>query len=206
MSATSSLIMEALSRKYRTAAIVPEVVVRDPFEDGYRVRADIDRLHRDGHPRAEFWAADRIERAERRGTTVPDTIPEGWEWRGSIPFRRIDALMFEGSGVRTAVEVKTTRADFRRESEAKRRAWRHYTDRFVYVAPAGVIPRDELADGCGLWEFDADRFDPDGPWYGPHGLTSVVKCKRNQDPAPLPYQVTVALAYRAGRKEGGGAA
>lgn len=43
--------------------------------------------------------------------------------------RRIDALMFD-KHIRTAIEIKVDRADAKRESLAKVRAWRQVTHRF----------------------------------------------------------------------------
>lgn len=52
------------------------------------------------------------------------------------------------------VEVKITLADFRREiaNAEKRRAWHETAHEFWFAAPRGVIPLEELPDGCGLVE------------------------------------------------------
>src|SRR5690606_5615505 len=99
---------------------------------------------------------------------------------------------------RTAVEIKVSRADFRRETEEKRRAWRAITNRFVYAAPVGLISRDELPAGCGLWEFDPEAV---GRYRSQHGLTAAAKAKVNKEPRPLPQQVLTALAYRVSNYE-----
>jgi hypothetical protein len=99
--------------------------------------------------------------------------------------RRIDALMFQ-SLVRTAIEIKTSRADFRRDTWAKRRPWFSVCHRFVYVVPAdlGVMP----PFGCGMW------------WVHPDGtITIAAKAKVSPTPEPLPQQVVQSLAYRASR-------
>lgn len=73
--------------------------------------------------------------------------------------RRIDALL-----VRTAksnkpyletiaLEIKVSRADFRRDTPEKRRRWQQATDRFAYVAPHGLIAKEEVPEGCGLIEY-----------------------------------------------------
>lgn len=97
--------------------------------------------------------------------------------------RRIDALMFE-SLVRTAIEVKVTRADFKRDTYWKRRAWRKVTHRFIYAVPhdLGVV----APYGCGLW------------LVGEDGRIEVGnKAVPNKTPEPLPQTVIQRLAYRA---------
>lgn len=98
--------------------------------------------------------------------------------------RRIDALMFE-SLVRTAIEIKVTRADFMRDTYWKRRAWQKVTHRFVYAVPHGL---DVIAPhGCGLWTVD-----------GRGQITVVKKAIVSKVPDPLPQTVVQRLAYRAG--------
>ena len=48
-----------------------------------------------------------------------------------------------------------TRSDFKRDSHAKQREARLFSDRFYYVAPKGLIQPAELPDWAGLLEFDA---------------------------------------------------
>lgn len=99
------------------------------------------------------------------------------------PVRRIDALMFQ-SLVRTAIEIKTSTADFRRDTWAKRRPWFNVTHRFIYVVPArlGLMP----PHNCGMW------------WVHEDGsITIAKKAKVNPAPEPLPQQVVQSLAYRA---------
>lgn len=99
------------------------------------------------------------------------------------PVRRIDALMFQ-SLVRTAIEIKTTRADFRRDTWAKRRPWFNVCHRFIYVTPAslGLMP----PHGCGMW------------WVDELGNVTVAKkATLNNTCEPLPGQVIQSLAYRA---------
>lgn len=97
--------------------------------------------------------------------------------------RRIDALMFE-SLIRTAVEVKVTRADFMRDTYWKRRAWQRVTHRFVYAVPHDL---DVMSPhGCGLW-----RVDERGR------ITVVKKAIVSKTPDPLPQTVVQRIAYRA---------
>ena len=99
------------------------------------------------------------------------------------PVRRIDVLMFQ-SLVRTSIEIKTTPADFRRDTWAKRRPWFNVSHRFIYATPArlGLMP----PLNCGMW------------WIGEDGsITIAKKAKLNNTPEPLPQQVVQSLAYRA---------
>src|SRR5690606_15212995 len=143
---TAADILRAIRRKHFNDAVVREVVIDDPFEEGYRLRDRIDRyLAQSVSDQDHFaqWAQRDIERAAARGIEIPESLPEGWSLRSSEPRRRIDARIVASTG-RTAVEIKVSRADFRRETEEKRRAWQAITNRFVYAAPVGVISRDEL--------------------------------------------------------------
>ena len=97
--------------------------------------------------------------------------------------RRIDALMFE-SLVRTAIEIKVSKADFKRDGYWKRRMWQRVTHRFVYVVPEGLEVR--APRGCGLWVVNEVG-----------ALRVVTKATINKTPEPLPQTVVQRLAYRA---------
>ncbi|RLP72314.1 hypothetical protein D9V32_15585 [Mycetocola tolaasinivorans] len=105
-------------------------------------------------------------------------VPEGHKYE-----RRIDALMFE-SLVRTAIEIKVSKADFNRDTYWKRRAWQQVTHRFVYVVPhdLDVMP----PHGCGLWKVGEDG-----------SIVVVKKAIVSRTPDPLPQIVTQRIAYRA---------
>lgn len=55
-----------------------------------------------------------------------------------------------------ALEIKVTHEDFLRELDQprKRIPAMDIAHRFAFVAPAGVIPKDEVPEGCGLLEID----------------------------------------------------
>lgn len=190
---TAGLLLTALRQKHSGDAVVREVVIDDTYEFAIRRRAEIER--------ARAWGEDHAEMAEARyvarGKEIADAVPEGWEYRASVPQRRIDALILASTGI-TAVEIKVTRADFKRETDAKRRAWRAVTNRFVYLVPKGLVTPDEVADGCGLWEFDPELH---GQYRWQHGITSVKRAVSNKHPEPLPFQVTRSLAYRVSNAE-----
>lgn len=107
--------------------------------------------------------------------------------------RRIDLLIWR-SGQRTAVEVKISRADFRRDTAEKRDVWRRHAHRFIYATPVGLLTPDEVPAGCGLWEVDE---------FG--DVRVVVRAKVNHDALPLPEHAVQGLAYRAMRNQTEGA-
>lgn len=101
--------------------------------------------------------------------------------------RRIDALMFE-TLQRTAIEIKVSVADAKRDTYRKVQPWRRVVHRFVYAVPAGLLEHPPVY-GCGLW------------WVHPDGRVEVRrKVTINHSPEPLPQHVIQALAYRAARK------
>lgn len=99
--------------------------------------------------------------------------------------RRIDGLLIGKGSTRTAIEVKVSRADFKRETDEKRRAWIKHTSRFVYACPVGLIQPEEIPKGLGLW------------WVHPNGRIEIVKkCSVNKNPLPMPDHVFASLCYR----------
>ena len=57
----------------------------------------------------------------------------------------------------TAYEIKVSKADFRRDTHAKQRDARLFSDEFYYVTPAGLIAETDLPDWAGLIEWDGER-------------------------------------------------
>jgi len=121
-----------------------------------------------------------------------------WDERAAVskPIRRIDALMFD-SLQRTAIEIKVSKADLKRDTWQKRAPWAAVTHRFVYVMPIelfesidnwGALHSETGFDiyGCGVWTVDDA------------GRVKVArKAVINRHPEPLPQQVIQSLAYRA---------
>lgn len=168
-------ILDAIARKHSKCALVREVVVEDQER-----RAAQQAFYKRQHPGfgAKYYP-DAEDYTEEKHGRILDTHK---------PFRRIDGLMLDGGGTRTAIEVKISRADFLRETDEKRRPWQKITNRFVYAAPTGLLRPDEIPDGCGLWEI------------GEHGAVTIArKARANKTPDPIPHQVLVALAYRLTR-------
>ena len=151
----------------------------------------------DTEPR-RWTAADvltALRRKHTRAALVPEvTISDRWadafmvdgDPIDHLPVytRRIDALMFE-TRIRTAIEIKVTRADAKRENHRKVWPWRQVVHRFYYAVPAGLIDHPPV-HGCGLW------------WVHADGRVEVRRnAVINRTPEPLPQQVVQALAYRA---------
>jgi len=128
----------------------------------------------------ELETADEVELERFRTEPMP--------FIAGPTIRRIDAFMLEHK-MRTAIEVKTSWADFKNESDAKRRPWIALTNRFVYLAPTGVIPERSVPDGLGLWEFDGKT------------ITITKQCRVIKDVPPLPEDMTRNLVWRVSNLE-----
>ena len=116
--------------------------------------------------------------------------------------RRIDYLLMRISRrssprhERIALEVKVTRADFKRDTPEKRAAWFGVSDRFAYVAPVGMIQPEELPEGCGLMEFNPEAI------FGSDVLKwKVIAPKKAEPPTPFDTQFFAYLFGRASRAE-----
>lgn len=146
---------------------------------------------------AEILAAIRAKYP--RAAIVPEISIDVPEWHdirsnggdNSVmkPLRRIDALMFD-SLQRTAIEIKISAADWKRESLSKYGPWSRVCHRFIYAVPAGLEPPPRLitdgAYGAGIW------------WVHDNGRIEIKrKARLNNHPEPLPNMVIQRLAYRA---------
>lgn len=137
-------------------------------------------------------AQDILEAIHRKypaAAIVPELTVNVPNWEsgrgeGQVWQRRIDALMFE-SYWRTAIEIKVSRADVKRETYQKTEPWRRLTNRFIYAVPAGLVEHKPI-HGAGLW------------WVHDDGRIEVkVKAIPNRTPEHLPQDVIQRLAYRA---------
>lgn len=121
---------------------------------------------------------------------------------GTPLVRRIDFLLMRISRgsrprhERIALEVKVSRADFKRDTDEKRRAWFSVADRFAYVAPAGLISVDELPPGCGLLEYQ-----PGAIFASDELKWKKVAPKKSVPPIPFDTQFFAYLFGRASRAE-----
>lgn len=140
---------------------------------------------------------DALRAAHRDAAIVTEVVISDHLWderiAESTPTRRIDALMFR-SFQRTAIEVKVTLADWKRDTYRKRAPWQAVVNRFAYVVPKAL--HDQVAGQYGT--HDLDVWDC-GVWtVDETGKVEVVKkAKVRPHPEPLPQQVVQALAFRA---------
>ena len=142
---TAKDLLRALRLKYKDAAILAEVTLEDE-EEAHRQRT-FEVLHGRYRNSSKKWY-------DKKGLSYNAELPEGYHPdQVSTTMRRIDALMVDGQ-VLTAIEVKISRADFFRDTDAKRAPWRRHTNRFVYLVPAGLVKPEEIPTGCGLWEYE----------------------------------------------------
>lgn len=191
-------VLDAVERHhiYNAGAILREVTILDP--EVMRMKAAYYRL---SYPDSYYGTSSAYAQYDISGIDL-DELPADLMSRKD--FRRIDALMFgarDKFGVyqRTAVEVKISRADFRRDTDEKRQAWANATHRFIYAVPAGLVSADEVPRGCGLWEVDFTVQD-DAAVYG--NVRVAKRAVINREPVPLADEPFVAyMAGRASRAE-----
>ena len=132
---------------------------------------------------------DAISRKYPASAIVPELSVNVPNWtsgrgEGQVWKRRIDALMFE-SFVRTAIEIKVSRDDVKRETYQKTEPWRRLVHRFIYAVPAGLVEHKPI-HGAGLW------------WVYDDGRIEVKdKAIINRTPEHLPQDVIQRMAYRA---------
>ena len=140
---------------------------------------------------------DSIRAANADAAIVSEVVIHDHLWDErlgeSAPTRRIDALMFR-SLQRTAIEVKVSLADWKRDSYRKRAPWAAVTNRFVFAVPKSL--HDQIGGMYGT--HDLDVWDC-GVWtVDDSGRVEVAKKARvRPHPEPLPQQVVQALAFRA---------
>jgi len=80
-------------------------------------------------------------------------LSSGFANQSRVDFLALNVAPSTGNKV-DAYEIKISRADFRRDSFIKQRGARLFSDRFWYIAPVDIIPRDEIPDWAGLLEID----------------------------------------------------
>lgn len=177
---TTKAIERAIFQKYleqqRGWAVLREVSIDDlDAQDAYRESAGLS-------------PTKRLTRYHRRKMDAPQ-------------MRRIDFLLMRTGRrskplhERIALEVKVTRADFKRDTAAKRAAWFAVADRFAYVTPKGLILPSELPEGCGLMEYDANAI------FGSDRLKWTVNAPKKGEPTPFTTQFFAYLMGRASRAE-----
>lgn len=77
--------------------------------------------------------------------------------------RRIDLFIISSNAGNetTAFEIKASRQDFKKDinDDLKQRGARLYSNNFYYVAPLGMIKKEEVPLWAGLFEFDLDMYE-----------------------------------------------
>jgi len=170
---TSKVLFDALLAKFPKAAILSEVTMEDESA-GYAMRT----YNVLTNPYTKKYY-------DKKGLDYGDVMPVGFDPNLSIPVRRIDALIFDWK-IRTAVEIKISRSDFFRDTEAKRAPWMRHTHKFVYLTPKGLVKPEEVAKGCGLWEYQEDG-----------KIVSVKNASTNKEVQDFPPSMTKYFAWRA---------
>jgi hypothetical protein len=137
---------------------------------------------------AEWSALTEVPLRAPRDVYVQHGVAPGY-WTPNE--RRIDVLLVRNwasrpGHERIAVEVKVTKADYLRETAAKRAPAQASAHRWAYAAPAGVIPPASLPTGWGLIEVTGTT------------ATWTVRGPRSAPPVDLDYLVAVC-ARRAAR-------
>ena len=86
-----------------------------------------------------------------------------------------------------AYEIKVSRADFRRDTYAKQRDARLFSDEFWYVTPPGLVKPEEIPDWAGLRELNIET----GQWKAP------VSAPRRDKDAPS-WELVVSIMRNSG--------
>lgn len=87
----------------------------------------------------------------------------------------------------TAYEIKVSRQDFKRDTYDKQRYARLYSDYFFYVAPAGLLLKDEIPDWAGLIEYD----------FNTNRAKHTIKAPRRDKDAPS-WELVVSIIRNSG--------
>ncbi len=94
------------------------------------------------------WAEDKVCASEVRFT----------EYGTRADFFTIEPIGGKCNFRTTAYEVKVSRQDFLRDTHEKQMPALHYSDRFFYVTPPGLIDKKDLPAWAGLVEWDGKSF------------------------------------------------
>lgn len=129
----------------------------------------------------------RIALRRHYGVNGPDFLAEEWALIDELALKarnwteaRIDCLAVRcWSGPpkgheRVAIEIKVSRADYKREMESEKwRSWYRLAHRFAFATPAGLLSLSEVPAECGLievserglvtWRRQGPRHEPETP-------------------------------------------
>ena len=87
----------------------------------------------------------------------------------------------------TAYEIKVSRQDFKKDTYDKQRYARLYSDYFFYVAPKGLVAKEEIPDWAGLIEYNFDT----------KSIKHTVKAPRRDKDAPS-WELVVSIIRNSG--------
>lgn len=117
--------------------------------------------------------ADREAAVDLTGQILAALVAQRGDgiWASELSFdggaRRCDFWTISANGSQgfaaNAYEIKISRGDFKRDTAVKQRQARLFSDRFYYVAPAGLIRPDEVPEWAGLLEFSDGVLKPKMP-------------------------------------------
>ena len=120
-------------------------------------------------------------------------LSSGFELESRVDFLAINIAPSTGNRAE-AYEIKVSRADFRRDSHKKQRGARLYSDRLWYIAPAGVIPHEEVPDWAGLIEVYWHAYKSGGT---PRLRMKVVIPAPKRDKEPPSWGLVISLVRNA---------
>jgi hypothetical protein len=124
-------------------------------------------------------------------------LSSGFAMQGRVDFLAVSVSPSSGNKA-VAYEVKVTRADFKRDTHAKQRGARLYSDQFFYIAPKGTIPHTDVPDWAGLIEVEWKAFRGGTPYLA---FTEVIAApKRDKEP---PSWGLVCSLIRNAKRHGG---
>ena len=124
-------------------------------------------------------------------------LSSGFAMQGRIDFLAIAVAPSTGNRA-VAYEVKVSRADFKRDTYAKQRGARLYSDHFYYIAPKGTIPEADVPDWAGLIEVEWKVVKGREPFLAFKELITAPK----RDKEPPSWGLVCSLVRNASRHGG----
>lgn len=172
---TAAEIEKAIRRKHHKEAIISQISLQD-----LQARVENLRYQQLLYPRYDYYPK-QIALLDPNDEFV---LPPNARPTSNTLLRCIDLLMIRNQQY-VAIEIKVSRADFKRDTLEKRRTWMRHADQFVYAVPFGLITKDEVPEGCGLWEIT------------PLGQVVVTKAApKNKERVPFPDEFIRRLIWR----------
>lgn len=144
--------------------------------------------------------------AQRYACLTEITVTEPVASNGHFPVDRRCDLLLVSRTERINVEVKVSRADFLADIAApeKQAAWQHYTHRWAYAVPRGLVLPHEVPPGWGLlYVGEPEQGSAANHWRSRPAVEWHRKAPKHKGrtPADLPERVQYALMHRLARAE-----